>query len=155
IGEAEAGSLAEALTRESQLAPLRRARDVVTDPDLRLLLALLLTQQERGFLKPTIKSYTGLADPDATIAAWIRRLASQRVLGIPDDDETERVLLSCLARGTAAALDDARANGDGLRSHLESVKSRPNDYWPEYCPDQLGENEVRNRFAELETFEQN
>ena len=109
IGADRANKLAQALTLELDLARLRRARDVVTEDDLRLFLALLLTQQQRRFLLPIVADYTSASDPCARIAAWIRELGTRGVLKVPADDEAECLVGIWLRQGMDAALTAARA----------------------------------------------
>lgn len=84
--------LAEALTVERSLDPLRRARDRVVEDDLRLFLALLLTQQGRRFVMPIVTDYTGDPNPQGKVAGWIRELAKRQILNVPEDEGTEAFL---------------------------------------------------------------
>jgi hypothetical protein len=127
IGPTYSTKLSEALTRERQLTPLRLAREVVVEDDLRLFLALLLTQQERRFVMPMVTDYTDDPEPSRLIAGWIRKLAAKAVLKVPTDEETERLLAKWLAHGPETALREAQAGEDGheARRRIDQLTAEP------------------------------
>jgi hypothetical protein len=119
--------LAAALTLEQTLNRVRKARDIVVEEDLRLFLALLLTQQEWAFVMPLVTDYTGIAEPSGTIASWIRELGRRNILNVPTDEQTQKLLTAWVAYGSNVALKEARAAGygdDGART-LEQLEAEP------------------------------
>ncbi len=110
IGLRDVCELAEALTLEYTLRRLRRARTLVVEDDLRLFLALLLTQQERSFVLPLVTDYTGVSDAYDSVARWICDLGDREVLDVPSDEDSQRLLTTWLARGLDAALAEARTD---------------------------------------------
>jgi hypothetical protein len=95
------------VTFETQLAPLRRARDSVVEDDLRLFLALSLTRQESRFVLPIVTECTGISEPSRLVAAWTRQLAPKSVFGVPIDDESGELLPTWLEYGRDAARQKA------------------------------------------------
>jgi hypothetical protein len=117
--------LAEAVAGDDMMHPLTRARDTVVDEDLRLFLALLLTQQGRRFMMPLAAEYTGEADPSAKIAAWICELGARDILTIPSDVGVEGILSRWLQEGrpTAAPMGSAdQPTGVDFTRIVESLR---------------------------------
>jgi hypothetical protein len=127
IGLKYVTKLAEALTLEQNLGRLRRAREVVVEDELRLFLALLLTQQERRFILPIVSDYIRFADPVERIASWTRELGTRGVLTVPNDQQTQSVLATWLRRGRDAAVAELQRNGDWLESarRIEQIAAEP------------------------------
>ncbi len=120
IGLNKATALAEALTLEHSLGRLRRAREIVVEEDLRLFLALLLTQQERRFLMPLASAYAGVADPTDKIVHWIIELSRKGILRLTADDDLRRLVSLCLAHRT----DDVPASIDANFNHRDVARAR-------------------------------
>lgn len=114
----KAAQLAQALTLETQLAKLWRARSEISDDELRLFLALLLTQQGRAFVVGTVAEYTKLPNVGARIAEWISQLAAKDVLNVPVDEETRALIASCLDKGTQSASLAQRIKAEPLLAPL-------------------------------------
>jgi hypothetical protein len=127
VGTSYANKLEEVLAYDRMLAPLRLARQVVREDDVRLFLALLLTRQERRFVMPVVTDYTGEPEPSNTIARWIRKLATNAVLKVPTDAETERLLAQWLAHGSDPTIGQAVAsdNAAHARRRIEQLRDEP------------------------------
>jgi hypothetical protein len=117
--------LAEALTVEGSLDPLRRAREAVTEDDVRLFLGLLLTQQSQRFVLAQVAEYTGDANPHEKIAGWIRELANQGVLKIPADERAEQFLRRWLEAGHPTARQGDGWNDGDVAQLVAQMKGEP------------------------------
>lgn len=126
-GHVTVSRLAEALTFERRLQALRRARETVVDDELRLFLALLLTQQERGFIVAQTAAYTSTADPVHTIVDWICELGSRKVLNVPADDETKRLMTLWLQQGKEAAshFGQQQRGADVVAERIRQLQAEP------------------------------
>jgi hypothetical protein len=127
VGLNETTKLAESLTLEQSLQRLRSARELVVDDDLRLFLALLLTQQEGQFVMRLVTDYTDAAKPTDKIASWIRELGTRGILNVPTDEQTQSLLATWLAYGPDAALraDPTPQYGSWAAAKMQQIEAEP------------------------------
>ena len=127
---------------------LGAARESIRDPELRLLMALLMNVPDRASLLRLVSDFSGRADPVIVVAEWLARLASYRGdpserlarlaaaagvdhrLGVivrqclpPNISDAEGVALLATAIDPSCSLAPARAGVDQLRSALLQQRS--------------------------------
>lgn len=106
-------------------------RGLVTDPELRFFLALLLNLPDRGAVYAAIRDREPGVDPRQRALEWARRLSGTDVVGV-ELDELNELLFGCLlddqtfdgalARVRADYADDeVDAQLDELRAHYADI----------------------------------
>lgn len=114
---------------------LTEARQRVTDPDLRFLLALLLNLPDHGWIARLVAArYPGVAVDDA-IVGWLRALGASGVIGLELDELNEVIVRGLLGGGSdeavvarvAAAFDAGSVDeqASALRAHIAQVRAVP------------------------------
>lgn len=126
-GHVPISKLAEALTLERRLHALRRARETIIDDELRLFLALLLTQQERSFVMTQAMAYTQTSAPGEKVADWLTKLGAMGVLNVPSDEATKNLLAGWLDGNpdTSSQSGHMHHNADVVARSIRQLQAEP------------------------------
>jgi hypothetical protein len=107
--------------QERQLKIIAR-REVITDPEHRFFLALLLNVPNRRAIYDLISRRLPEDDPEATVIRWVKELSSKKLLDVDADDLSLDLLQLALRDDSQNAIGALAA--DGQKSEAQEVRRR-------------------------------